>query len=374
MFTPQLSLSRSVTRDPDVVVPGHGVVFNIRSLNEAWDAVGEIVHRGISSIGVDADGTEENVILTFGYTVPGTREARCFTLDLEGLTQDETAPFHECVSLILSHPNILKVFHNCHGDGRRIHSSIPIDMIAPAEDLGEWVRLWCEESKQVTANVEEFKEEFDDNADSAGSDSTGKAAGGGRISSALAPSLLIEYNDNGWRMALNETLAATGCPQNQRKKRISQELKKATKAAPAPKPIPIEIREEDLEEKFVKGGGNGGQKTSNCVLLTHKPTGIQVRCHETRSLSDNRRIARKLLRQKLDDHVNGELSKRNQKEAAERRKKLKKAQKARKKYAAAAGDTTTHTAMSPESSLSSPSAVDANPAAVGSEEAKSRAA
>lgn len=44
--------------------------------------------------------------------------------------------------------------------------------------------------------------------------------------------------------------------------------------------MPVEVREEDLEEQFVKGGGNGGQKinkTSNCVVLKHLPTGITVK-------------------------------------------------------------------------------------------------
>ena len=37
------------------------------------------------------------------------------------------------------------------------------------------------------------------------------------------------------------------------------------------------INEEELEERFVKGSGPGGQavnKTNNCVILHHKPTGI----------------------------------------------------------------------------------------------------
>ncbi|KAJ3366448.1 hypothetical protein GGF32_005450 [Allomyces javanicus] len=117
-------------------------------------------------------------------------------------------------------------------------------------------------------------------------------------------------------------------------------------AAPKPKkssppaavtPAAITLDETELEERFIKGGGNGGQKinkTSNCVVLVHKPTGIQVRCQETRSLTDNRRIARKILKLKLDDHFNGALSKRNQKAEAERRKKQKKKQRAKKKYAA----------------------------------------
>ena len=40
------------------------------------------------------------------------------------------------------------------------------------------------------------------------------------------------------------------------------------------------VFQDDLEEQFVKGGGPGGQsinKTSNCVVLKHKPTGIVVK-------------------------------------------------------------------------------------------------
>lgn len=74
----------------------------------------------------------------------------------------------------------------------------------------------------------------------------------------------------------------------------------------------------------------------NCVLLKHKPTGLHVRCQKTRSLDDNRRVARKLLIQKLDDHFNGKLSKRNLKFDKLRRKKANKSHKAKKKYAARA--------------------------------------
>ena len=40
------------------------------------------------------------------------------------------------------------------------------------------------------------------------------------------------------------------------------------------------IREEDIEESFVRSGGHGGQnvnKTSTCVMLVHRPTGMQVK-------------------------------------------------------------------------------------------------
>lgn len=40
------------------------------------------------------------------------------------------------------------------------------------------------------------------------------------------------------------------------------------------------LLEDDIEEKFVKGFGKGGQKvnkTNNCVELKHRPTGIHVK-------------------------------------------------------------------------------------------------
>ncbi|KAE8983759.1 hypothetical protein PR003_g23928 [Phytophthora rubi] len=96
------------------------------------------------------------------------------------------------------------------------------------------------------------------------------------------------------------------------------------------------LREADLTESFVKGSGKGGQKINkvrNCVLLTHVPTGLQVQCQKTRSLGGNRRVARKLLLQKLDDQVNGALSKRSEKIERLRRKKASRRAKAKHKYA-----------------------------------------
>ena len=54
------------------------------------------------------------------------------------------------------------------------------------------------------------------------------------------------------------------------------------------------VFEEDLEEDFILGGGPGGQKTnktSNVVRLFHAPSGISVRCGETRSRETNRWLA-----------------------------------------------------------------------------------
>ncbi len=58
------------------------------------------------------------------------------------------------------------------------------------------------------------------------------------------------------------------------------------------------IREQDLEESFVRGSGRGGQKvnkTNNCVYLRHGPTGIAVKCHVDRSRELNRFLARREL-------------------------------------------------------------------------------
>ncbi|KAK3084348.1 hypothetical protein FSP39_011974 [Pinctada imbricata] len=84
-----------------------------------------------------------------------------------------------------------------------------------------------------------------------------------------------------------------------------------------------ELKEEDLEEMFTKGSGPGGQsvqKTANCVVLKHKPTGIVVKCHQERSLEVNRRKARERLREMVDRKIHGENSYFAQKENLEREK------------------------------------------------------
>ncbi|HSH16831.1 MAG TPA: peptide chain release factor-like protein, partial [Verrucomicrobiae bacterium] len=63
------------------------------------------------------------------------------------------------------------------------------------------------------------------------------------------------------------------------------------------------VREEDIEESFVRSGGHGGQnvnKTATCVMLVHGPTGVQVKCQTTRHQGRNRFLARQLLLEKIE--------------------------------------------------------------------------
>ncbi|TFK27386.1 hypothetical protein FA15DRAFT_586488 [Coprinopsis marcescibilis] len=106
-------------------------------------------------------------------------------------------------------------------------------------------------------------------------------------------------------------------------------LKRAHKERVVP-----ELKEEDLEESFVRGNGPGGQsinKTENNVQLVHKPTGLRVACQDTRSLSQNRKIARKWLLEKLDKLVNPGLSKEQMKAAKQRERERRRRKKAKKK-------------------------------------------
>ncbi|RMY05388.1 hypothetical protein D0868_06433 [Hortaea werneckii] len=91
----------------------------------------------------------------------------------------------------------------------------------------------------------------------------------------------------------------------------------------------------EIEEKFLKGTGPGGQKinkTSCAVQLRHLPTGIVVKSQETRSREQNRKFARNILAEKLDQLEKGDQSRSAIKAERAKSKKASAAKKSRRKY------------------------------------------
>jgi protein subunit release factor B len=100
------------------------------------------------------------------------------------------------------------------------------------------------------------------------------------------------------------------------------------------------VREEDLDEQFIRSSGKGGQhvnKTSTCVYLRHRPTGIEVKCMAERSQSLNRFLARRELLEKVARLAGVPTAAELKREKA-RKQKSKRKKRARDKYVVAASD------------------------------------
>ena len=70
----------------------------------------------------------------------------------------------------------------------------------------------------------------------------------------------------------------------------------------------LNIKPEDIVEKFMTSGNKGGQKankSSTAVYLKHLPTGIEVKCKETRERELNRFLARRTLAYKIEEQLTG---------------------------------------------------------------------
>jgi peptide chain release factor len=94
------------------------------------------------------------------------------------------------------------------------------------------------------------------------------------------------------------------------------------------------IRDEDIEESFVRSGGKGGQnvnKVSTCVVLLHRPTGTSVKCQRERSQALNRFHARRLLADKIERQIRGAQSAEAQRIAKVRRQKRRRSRRAKEK-------------------------------------------
>ena len=94
------------------------------------------------------------------------------------------------------------------------------------------------------------------------------------------------------------------------------------------------VYEEDLEESFILGGGPGGQKvnkTSSVVRLVHVPSGLQVKCSETRSREDNRWLARRQLAETILEREHHRKSAATQAREKIRRQKRRRSRRQRDK-------------------------------------------
>jgi len=96
----------------------------------------------------------------------------------------------------------------------------------------------------------------------------------------------------------------------------------------------LDIKKQDILEKFIKASGRGGQKvnkTSSAVFLSHGPTGISVKVGKSRSQNLNRFLALRSLLEKIESFKTGTQDKADQKIAKLRKQKQRRKKKTFKK-------------------------------------------
>jgi Protein chain release factor B len=94
----------------------------------------------------------------------------------------------------------------------------------------------------------------------------------------------------------------------------------------------LNVNEDDLEERFIRSSGPGGQKvnkTSSCVFLRHIPTDITVKYQKERSQALNRFFARRTLLDQIEFKQKGFI--REDKKRVEKIRSLKRKKRKRTK-------------------------------------------
>jgi len=94
------------------------------------------------------------------------------------------------------------------------------------------------------------------------------------------------------------------------------------------------VYEDDLEESFILGCGPGGQKTNktSCVVrIAHEPSGLMVKCGETRSRETNRWLARRMLAEMILEREHIRKSAARQAQEKVRRQKRRRSRRQRQK-------------------------------------------
>ena len=88
--------------------------------------------------------------------------------------------------------------------------------------------------------------------------------------------------------------------------------------------------EADLEERFIRAGGPGGQhvnKSATCVYLKHKTTGLEVKMQEARSQALNRFYARRRMCELLEAQSLGSASPEEKERERIRKQKARRARR-----------------------------------------------
>ncbi|KAK4935685.1 hypothetical protein LTR10_023306 [Elasticomyces elasticus] len=109
-------------------------------------------------------------------------------------------------------------------------------------------------------------------------------------------------------------------------------LKKPVQLPPRPS-----VSDDEIKHTFVKGSGPGGQKinkTNSAAQVTHLATGIVVKSQRTRSKSENFKIAKRILAEKVELLEKGGESRAAKVHDRARKKKLSAEKKRRRKYRA----------------------------------------
>lgn len=96
----------------------------------------------------------------------------------------------------------------------------------------------------------------------------------------------------------------------------------------------LRILEADLIEKFILGRGKGGQKlhkTASTVYLKHLPSGLEIKCQDSRSREENRYFARERLCEKRQRIIGDEQTKAQQMVEKLKRQKKRRSRRAKQK-------------------------------------------
>ncbi len=97
----------------------------------------------------------------------------------------------------------------------------------------------------------------------------------------------------------------------------------------------LNIRKQDIEEKFIKSAGRGGQKvnkSSSAVFVKHLPTGISVKYGKDRSQHLNRFMAMRLLVDRIQAGITGEKTAQEARQEKIKKQKMKRKKRSKQKH------------------------------------------